>query len=110
MVQPQEADDLLTLAEAEHRFGVKRSTLYRYIQRGDLPTYRRAMDRRVYVRVADLEALRRYRRSAPPGELTMAAVERARAFQRRVFGNRRLAVPSSDLIDEGRRERGEALP
>lgn len=110
MAQPAPMDELLTLEEAQRWYGVKRSTLYRYIRRGDLPTYRRAMDRHVYVRRADLEALRRFQRPKPPGGPTLAAVERARAFQRRIFGERVLAVSSAELIEEARRERAEDLP
>ena len=104
------ADRLLTLEEAEQRYGVRRSTLYRYIQKGALPTYRRAMDRHVYIRQSDLEVLRQFRRPKPGAGPTLAAVERARAFQRRVFGDRTLPTPSSDLIEEARRERDETLP
>lgn len=110
MAQPVPIDELLTLAQAEQRYGVKRSTLYRYIRRGDLPTYRRAMDKRVYVRRADLEALRRFRCEEPGGGPTLMAIERAHAFQRRIFGSRTLTTPSAELIDEARRERAEKLP
>ncbi len=110
MAEPVPMDQLLTLEEAEQRYGVKRSTLYRYIRRGDLPTYRRAMDRRVYVRQADLETLRRFRQPEARRGPTVAAVERARAFQRRVFGDRVLSTPSSELVEEARRERAGELP
>jgi hypothetical protein len=105
MAEPAAIDDMLTLEEVENRYGIKRATLYRYVQKGALNTYRRAMDKRAYVRRADVEALRRFQTPVPRGGPTMAAVERARAFQHRVFGERILATPSSELIAEGRRER-----
>lgn len=108
---PTEADgELLTIEQAEQMYGLKRSTLYRYIRGGEIRTYRRAMDKRVYVRRIDLETLRRFRRVETASGPTLMAVERARAFQRRVFGNRTLTTPSAELIDEARRERTEELP
>jgi len=101
---------LVALADAEREYGVKRSTLYRYVRQGDLKTYRRGMDRRTYVRRADLVRLRRFRQSEPGGGPTIAAVERALAFQRQVFGERELRVPSAELIEEARRERAAELP
>jgi hypothetical protein len=111
MVETPEMQGLLTLAEAEQEFGVKRATLYRYAQQGKLHTYRRGMDRRVYVRRADLEDLRRFRPPPPaePGQFK-AALERAREFQRRVFGDRVLTTTSAEIIEEARRERDEELP
>ena len=110
MYEPSPNDDLLTLKEAEQRYEVKRSTLHRYIHRGDLTTYRRAMDKRVYIRRSDLEALRRFRPSEPRGGMNTAAIERARAFQRRTFGDRVLPTSSAELIEEARNERTEELP
>jgi hypothetical protein len=108
-VELSATDEMLTLDEAQRQFGVKRATLYRYVQNGSLKTYRRAMDKRTYVRRADLEALRRFRESERRGGQTLSAVERARAFQRRVFGDQLLG-PTAELIQEGRRERTEELP
>ncbi|MBI4319527.1 MAG: helix-turn-helix domain-containing protein [Chloroflexi bacterium] len=110
MSQPEPVQELLSLKQVEQRYGVKRSTLYRYIQKGDISTYRRAMDKRVYVRKKDIEELRRFRAAERQGKLTLAAVERARAFQLRVFGERRLTTSSADLVEETRRERTEELP
>ena len=101
---------MLTLDDAEHEYGVKRATLYRYVQRGHLKTFRRGMDRRTYVRRADVEALRRLRPSGPRLGLSLAAVERAREFRRRVFGGRILQTSSATLIEESRREHAAALP
>ena len=107
---PDASGEMLTLAEAEQRYGVKRATLYRYVQQGKLQTYRRGMDRRVYVRSADIEALREFRTRPPATGLTVAAIERAREFQREVFGERVLATTSAELIDAARRERDMGLP
>jgi hypothetical protein len=109
MAESAATDEMLTLDEAERQYGVKRATLYRYVQHGSLKTFRRAMDKRAYVRRADLEALRRFRESERRGGLSLSAVERARAFQRRVFGDR-MVTPTAELIEEGRRERTEELP
>ena len=110
MALPEADSKLLTLEQVEQWYGVKRSTIYRYIRRGEIQTYRRAMDKRVYIRRADLEAIRRFRRAEPAIVPTLMAVERARAFQRRVFGSRTLTTPSAELIGEARRERTEELP
>ena len=110
MAQPLFDEEMLTLEEAEEQYGVKRSTLYRYIHKGQLTTYRRAMDRRVYLRRAQLEALRSFRPTEHAGRLTIAALERARDFQKRVFGDRVFTTTSAELIEEARRERTEELP
>ena len=110
MAQRASVDEWLTLEQVEEQYGVKRSTLYRYTHRGDLQTYRRSMDRRVYVRRSELEALRRFRRPEPTSGPTLASVERARAFQRRVFGDRVLGTPTAELVEEARHERTRELP
>ncbi|MBI2863160.1 MAG: hypothetical protein HYX94_01175 [Chloroflexi bacterium] len=110
MEQANSVDEFLTLEQAERRYAVKRSTLYRYIGKGYLSTYRRAMDKRAYVKAADIEALRRFRQTVAVGGVTLAAVERARDFQRRVFGERQFSTSSAELIEKGRRERDEELP
>lgn len=110
MTEAQPFDELLTLDQVELRYAVKRSTLYRYVAKGYLSTYHRAMDKRVYVSKADIEALRRFQQTVSRGVPTPAAIERARAFQRRVFGERQLSTSSSELIEETRQERDEQLP
>lgn len=110
MAQPLSDDEMLTLEEAEEQYGVKRSTLYRYLRKGQLTTYRRVMDRRVYLRRAQLDALRRFHPTEQPGRPTIAAIERARDFQKRVFGDRVFTTTSAELIEEARRERTEELP
>lgn len=112
MSEQTASDDMLTLADAERLYGVKRATLYRYVQRGALRTYRRAMDRCTYVRRQDLEALRSFRSATVQdrGGPRLAAVEEARAFQERVFGGRVLATPTADLIEQDRAARMTELP
>lgn len=110
MAEAAPGAEMLTLDDAEREYGVKRATLYRYVRQGSLRIYRRGMDRRSYVRRADLEALREFRTPLPCRGLTLEAIERARAFQRRVFGDRVLSTPSSDLIEEARRQRSGELP
>jgi hypothetical protein len=109
MYHPTEAE-MVTFKEAEEQYGVKRATLYRYIQQGQLLAYHRGLDKRSYVRRSDLEALRRFgprRRNHAPD---MTWIDRAQDFQRRTFGDQVFATPSSDLINEARRERIEQLP
>ncbi|MDO8690940.1 MAG: helix-turn-helix domain-containing protein [Dehalococcoidia bacterium] len=110
MVLASPIEELLTLEQVTKLYGVKRSTLYRYIQKGYLSTYRRAMDKRVYVLRAEMETLRRFRATESPGGPSLAAVQRARDFQQRVFGERQLSEPSAELIAEARRERDGDLP
>lgn len=110
MALEDQTDELLTLEQIEQSYGVKRSTLYRCIQKGYLTAYRRLMDKRVYFRRGDVEALRRFKPAGSRSGPTLAGVQRAREFQRRVFGGRQLAVPSADLIEESRRERADELP
>jgi len=115
MAQSAADDDFMTIDEAIQEWEIARATLYRHIRKGNLRTYRRGMDRHVYVRHTELEALRRFRPAAAQAPVlvdppSLAEVERARAFQRRVFGDRVLATPSAALIAASRRERTDALP
>lgn len=103
--EPAQSDEMLTVDEVEQQYGVKRATLYRYVKKGELATYRRGMDRQTYVRRADVERLRRFRPEPPPKGLNPAAIERAIQFQREVFGDRLLTPPISEIIEESRRER-----
>ena len=68
------------------------------------------MDKRSYVRRSEVDQLRRFQPLVPTSGPTLAAIERARAFQQRVFGERVLKTPSAELIEEGRRERDDQLP
>jgi citrate synthase len=59
-VVTQEADQgrMLTAAEAAHHLGVKLGTLYAYVSRGWIKSYRRRVGRQALYRRADIEALR----------------------------------------------------
>ena len=110
MAESDTSDEMLTVAQAVHDYGLKRATLYRYARLGKLKTYRRGMDRRTYLRRHDLESLREFRESAPKPGFTPAAIQHALAVQRAIFGDRVLTTPSAELIEEARRERLEELP
>src|SRR5216684_1590992 len=49
---------MLTAAEAAARLGVKLGTLYAYVSRGWLKSYKRKVGRETFYRRADIEALR----------------------------------------------------
>ena len=49
---------MLTAAEAAHHLGVKLGTLYAYVSRGWIKSYRRRVGRQALYRRADIEALR----------------------------------------------------
>jgi excisionase family DNA binding protein len=61
-------DEYLTVEEAAQRLGVKPATLYAYVSRGLLRSYRQGMRRRRLYRRLDVDALRRLQPSsiAPP--------------------------------------------
>jgi citrate synthase len=50
-------DEFLTGEEAAHRLGVKRATLYAYVSRGVLKSYRQGIKRERLYRRADVERL-----------------------------------------------------
>ncbi|MCS7003644.1 MAG: helix-turn-helix domain-containing protein [Dehalococcoidia bacterium] len=54
----------LTVAEAAALLGVKAATLYAYVSRGRVRSYRRGVHRHRYYRRDDIEALLRLRDSA----------------------------------------------
>lgn len=49
--------DMLTLAEVEREYGLKRSTVYKYIKKGSITPYKRAGDRKSYFKRSELEKL-----------------------------------------------------
>lgn len=49
--------DMLTLAEVEQEYGLKRSTVYKYIRKGSITAYKRAGDRRSYIKRSELDQL-----------------------------------------------------
>ena len=51
--------EYLTVDEAAKAIGRSRATIWNLIQRYNLETFRRSMDRRTYVRRADIEQLAR---------------------------------------------------
>ena len=61
--------DMLTINQVEQEFGLKRSTLYRFVQKGSLTSFKKPGDRRTYFRRRDLERLTRFRpRKKKPGK------------------------------------------
>src|SRR5215475_14450797 len=52
-------DEYLTGEEAAERLGVKRATLYAYVSRGMLQSYRQGIKRQRLYRRSEIEALRR---------------------------------------------------
>ena len=53
-----DACEYATLEEAAGRIGRSKPTLWRLIRRFNIPTFRRPLDRRVYVKPADVERIR----------------------------------------------------
>jgi excisionase family DNA binding protein len=50
--------DYLNIDEMMAEFGISRSTAWKWIRDGELPTYRFVGDRKTYVKRADLDKLR----------------------------------------------------
>ena len=61
-----EGEQYLDGDEASNFLGVKLSTLYAYVSRGILKSYRQGTKRRRLYRRAEVEALRRLERGRPP--------------------------------------------
>ena len=61
-----EGEEYLTVDEAARLLGVKTATLYAYVSRGVLRSYREGTKRRRLYRRVEVEALRRLDRGAPP--------------------------------------------
>jgi citrate synthase len=59
-------DEYLTVEEAAERLGVKPATLYAYVSRGVLRSYRQGRGRQRLYRRLDLDALRRLQPSGGP--------------------------------------------
>jgi citrate synthase len=57
-------EEYLTVEEAAARLGVKPATLYAYVSRGVLRSYRQGMQRQRLYRRADVDGLRRLQPSA----------------------------------------------
>ena len=66
-----DGEEFLTVVEAARLLGVKRETLYAYVSRGILRSYRQGIKRQRLYRRAEVEALVRLDRGArdiPPAE------------------------------------------
>ena len=61
-----QGEPYLSAAEACELLGVKPATLYAYVSRGILKSYRQGTKRRRLYRRAEVEALRRLDRGGPP--------------------------------------------
>ena len=61
-----DGEEFLTVDEAARLLGVKAATLYAYVSRGVLRSYREGTKRQRLYRRAEVEALRRLERGAPP--------------------------------------------
>jgi citrate synthase len=61
-----DGEEYLTGSEASRLLGVKPATLYAYVSRGLLRSYRQGMKRRRLYRRADVEALVRLEPRRPP--------------------------------------------
>jgi excisionase family DNA binding protein len=61
-----DGEEYLTVDEAADVLGVKPATLYAYVSRGVLKSYRQGSKRQRLYRRAEVEALRRLDRGAPP--------------------------------------------
>ena len=61
-----DGEEYLTGDEAARTLGVKPATLYAYVSRGILKSYREGTKRRRLYRRAEVEALRRLDRGGPP--------------------------------------------
>jgi citrate synthase len=68
-------EEYLTVGEAAGRLGVKPATLYAYVSRGVLPSFRQGSGRQRLYRRADVDRLRRLQPSAgapPAREIPLA--------------------------------------
>ena len=61
-----DGEEYLTVEEAAETLGVKPATLYAYVSRGVLKSYREGSKRQRLYRRAEVEALRRLDRGGPP--------------------------------------------
>jgi citrate synthase len=68
--------EYVTASEAARRLGIKRATLYAYVSRGILESFRQGIKRERLYRRADVERLLRI---APSGAGSAAPTDRARA-------------------------------
>ena len=67
-----ESDEFLTAQQACERLGIKPATLYAYVSRGVLPSFREGIRRRRLYRRQDVERLSQVRPSAAPPRVPRA--------------------------------------
>lgn len=65
-MQEIDGERYISVEEATKLLGVKRATLYAYVSRGVLRSYRQSVGRQRLYRLADVEALLTVRADAPP--------------------------------------------
>ncbi|MBI4638515.1 MAG: helix-turn-helix domain-containing protein [Candidatus Rokubacteria bacterium] len=73
-----DGEEYLTVDEAARLLGVKRATLYAYVSRGVLRSYRQGIKRQRLYRRAEVEDLIRIAPSAPSGDAAGAEPQRER--------------------------------
>ena len=76
-----DGDEFLTVEEASIRLGIKPATLYAYVSRGVIRSYRQGIKRQRLYRRAEVEALLRV---APAGGAAPSPPDRDRPRKRRI--------------------------
>jgi excisionase family DNA binding protein len=71
-----DGEEYLTVDEAARRLGIKRATLYAYVSRGLLKSYRQGIKRRRLYRRTEVEALLRLAPSGGQGPTDVPAARR----------------------------------
>jgi excisionase family DNA binding protein len=75
-------EEYLTVDEAAERLGVKPATLYAYVSRGVLPSYRQGTRRQRLYRRVDVDGLRRLQPSAAASPAAAPTVPLAESWIR----------------------------
>ena len=79
-----DGDEFLTVDEAATRLGIKPASLYAYVSRGVIRSYRQGIKRQRLYRRAEVEALLRVAPAGGPAPASPAPSDRDRARKRRV--------------------------
>jgi excisionase family DNA binding protein len=79
-----DGDEFLTVDEAATRLGIKPASLYAYVSRGVIRSYRQGIKRQRLYRRAEVEALLRVAPAGGPAPASPAPSDRDRARRRRV--------------------------
>ena len=79
-----DGDEFLTVEEAATRLGIKPASLYAYVSRGVIRSYRQGIKRQRLYRRAEVEALLRVAPAGGPAPASPAPSDRDRARKRRV--------------------------